>query len=140
MNNNSEMLGKVLVLPRPKSDCLIYQFHMLNGLECYSQNHPSDRLHTAKHFSMTATTSKTNAFFPTVVSLDKRFTFAVGGCQDKAYQPGREVLKNNLVLIDSGASKPRIMFKKDLYVPVIHPACSIFDKKLLFIAGGINNN
>jgi hypothetical protein len=28
--------------------------------------------------------------------------------------------------------------KKNLNVPVIHPACSIFDRKLLFIAGGMN--
>lgn len=46
----------------------------------------------------------------------------------------------NIILIDSGAAKPRIIVKKDLLVPVIYPACSIFDKKLLFIAGGMNNN
>jgi hypothetical protein len=109
---------------------------MINGLECYSLNHPTDRLRTAPHFSIT-----TKNFFPTVVSLDNRFLFTVGGCLDKKYKPGREVLKNNLVLIESGLFlKPRIIFKKDLEVPVIYPACSLFDRKLLFIAGGMNNN
>ena len=130
-----ELLGKVLVLPRPKQELLIYQFYMM-GKEAYAQFHPTDRLRTPKHFSMPAT-SQTKAFFPTVIPLDKRFFFAVGGCKDKVYQPGREM--PNLVLIDPVANNARIAVSKDLTTPVIHPACSIFDRKLLFIAGGMNN-
>ena len=96
MDNNSDLLGKVLVLPRPQNECLIYQFHWASdGVERYSLNHPTDRLRTAPQFSIT-----TENFFPTVISLDNRFLFTVGGCKDKTYQPGREVVKNNLVLID----------------------------------------
>jgi hypothetical protein len=42
-------------------------------------------------------------------------------------------------LIDPVANNARLIVKRELRVPVVHPACSIFDKKLLFIAGGMND-
>jgi hypothetical protein len=42
-------------------------------------------------------------------------------------------------LIDPVANNARLILKRDLDVPVVHPACSIFDKKLLFIAGGMKD-
>lgn len=57
---------------------------------------------------------------------------------DKVYQPGREKQTENLILIDPVANNARLIVKRDLKIPVVHPACSIFDRKLLFIAGGMN--
>jgi hypothetical protein len=74
------------------------------------------------------------AFYSTVIPLDSRFTFVVGGSSEDG---GRILVENeNLVLIDTMLGCNKVRFRKDLLVPVIHPACSIFDKKILFIAGG----
>lgn len=45
--------------------------------------------------------------------------------------------QDNLVLLDTVIGSSRVILKKDLKIAVIHAACSIFDKKLLFIAGGM---
>ena len=58
---------------------------------------------------------------------------------DKVYQKGREKPTDNLILIDPVANNARLIVKRDLKIPVVHPACSIFDKKLLFIAGGMKD-
>jgi hypothetical protein len=58
---------------------------------------------------------------------------------DKEYKEGREKPTDNLILIDPVANNARLIVKRNLRTPVVHPACSIFDKKLLFIAGGMNN-
>ncbi len=48
-------------------------------------------------------------------------------------------MEKNLVLIDTVMLNSRVMFRKNLTHAVLHPACSIFDKKLLFIAGGLRD-
>ena len=73
------------------------------------------------------------AYYSTVVPLDSRFTFVVGGSIEPE---GRILVENeNLVLIDTMLGCNKVRFRKDI-IPVIHAACSIFDKRLLFIAGG----
>jgi len=74
------------------------------------------------------------AHFATVISLDSRFAFVVGGSEDP--KGINEVESENLVLIDMMKASSKIKYKTDLTFPVIHPACSIFDKRLLFIVGG----
>jgi hypothetical protein len=49
MNYDHDLLGKVLVLPRPKITNFCYQFH-LGENEKYSQSDPSILI--AKHFSI----------------------------------------------------------------------------------------
>jgi hypothetical protein len=74
------------------------------------------------------------AYYSTVIPLDSRFTFVVGGSTE---EEGRySVESGNLVLIDTMLGCNKIRFRKDLLAPVISPACSIFNKRLLFIAGG----
>ena len=74
------------------------------------------------------------SYYSTVIPLDSRFTFVVGGSIEPE---GRLVVESeNLVLIDTMLGCNKVRFKKDLTYPVIHPACSIFNKRLLFIAGG----
>ncbi len=74
------------------------------------------------------------AYCSTVIPLDSRFTFVVGGSVEPE---GRISVENeNLVLIDTMLGCNKVRFRKDLLAHVIYPACSIFNKKLLFIAGG----
>ena len=74
------------------------------------------------------------AYYSTVIPLDSRFTFVVGGSLEPE---GRiSVESENLVLIDTMLGCNKVRFRKDLLAPIIHPACSIFNKRLLFIAGG----
>ena len=74
------------------------------------------------------------SYFSTVVPLDSRFTFVIGGSTEP--EGKREVQSENLVLIDTMLGCNKVRLRKSLLVPVIHPACSIYDKSLLFIAGG----
>ena len=77
------------------------------------------------------------SYFATVVPLDSRFTFVVGGSTEPE---GRfQVESDNLVLIDTMLGCNKVRLRKNLQFAVIHPACSIYDKRLLFIAGGCNN-
>ncbi len=69
-----------------------------------------------------------------MIPLDSRFSFVIGGSQDE--QGRYPVERENLVLIDTMMGVTKVKFKKDLAHPVIHPACKIYDKRLLFIAGG----
>jgi len=64
----------------------------------------------------------------------------VGGSPDKVWYPEQKDIqvKDNIILVDTVIMQSRIMFKRDLPEAVSHPACSIFDKKLLFIAGGMS--
>ena len=60
--------------------------------------------------------------------------FVVGGTLPN--QPPSELEKENLALIDI---EEKTCFKTNLKKPVSRPACSISNKRLLFIAGGKNN-
>jgi len=74
------------------------------------------------------------SYFSTLIPLDSRFFFVVGGSTEPE---GRlEVEIENLILIDTMLGCNKVRLRKNLLIPVIHPACSIYDKRLLFIAGG----
>jgi hypothetical protein len=72
-----------------------------------------------------------NCHSSTVVSLDSKFIFVIGGTLPT--QPPSELETENLALIDI---EEKTCYKISLKKPVSRAACSIFNKRLLFIAGG----
>lgn len=72
------------------------------------------------------------SYYSTVVPLNLRYSFVVGGCSSFT-NPGTELNSKNLVLYDYFMQKS---FNKNLTIPVSKPACSIYGNRLLFIAGG----